>query len=86
MSRVAQLRICSQIRSRLRSSLRKDQKFKRQLPVANDHIKHLETVHNEGWLSRDNLTGGDPSCDEYYSLMDNAETSEVHGGRETYPL
>lgn len=86
MSRVAQLRICSQIRSRLRSSLRTEQKFKRQFTVANDYIKHLETVPNEGWLSRDNLTGGDPSCDEYYSPMDDAENSEVHGGRETCPL
>lgn len=37
-------------------------------------------------MSHDNLTGGDPSCDEYYSLMDDAETGEVHGGRETCPL
>ena len=74
------------MRSRLRSSLRTEQKFERQLTAAHDYIKHLETVLNEGWMSRDNLTGGDPSCEGYYSLMDSAETGEVHGGRKTCPL
>lgn len=37
-------------------------------------------------MSRDNLTGGDPSCDGYYSLMDSAENSEVLDGQEACPL